>query len=119
MDDCHNLILCLGSNVEQAHDKIKEGLKLLISRGCSPIDCTEIYPSSSGYQNQIVRATCDADYENFLRTTKGVEAVLGRKPEHKEQGIVPIDIDIVVFDGNVMRPLDYQSDYYRQGMAML
>ncbi len=115
----YRLTLCLGSNVAAGRDMIRRALLALINEGLSPISCTDVYPSSSGYLNQIVVAKIGMDYDQALAATKEVERVLGRLPEHKEQGIVPVDIDIVVWNGEVIRRQDYESEYFRQGLLML
>ncbi len=111
--------LCLGSNVADGYDRIRRALSALIEDGWSPIECSEIYPSSSGYLNQIVVAAISIAYEDALAGTKSVERKLGRRAEHKYQGIVPVDIDIVVWNGEIKRPLDYESEYFKQGMDKL
>lgn len=111
--------LCLGSNVPDGHDRIRRALGALIEEGWSPIECSDIYPSSSGYLNQIVVADICNDYDAAVAGTKFVERRLGRRPQHKDQGVVPVDIDIVLWDGAVMRPLDYESDYFKQGLEKL
>lgn len=114
-----DVTLCLGANVAQGRQNILTALDALIADGWSPIVCSSIYPSSSGYLNQIVKAKVGCDYETALAATKSVERMLGRTPEHKMQNVVPIDIDIILWDGKIMRPLDYASEYFRQGLRLL
>lgn len=40
---------------------------------------------------------------------------LGRHPEDKASGIVPVDIDIVMCDGVVLRQRDYSARHFRTG----
>lgn len=113
------MTLCLGANVPLGHDNIIRALDALMAAGWSPVVCSDIYPSSSGYLNQIVKAKVGCDYNTALAATKSVERALGRRPEHKGQCIVPIDIDIVLWGDEIVRPLDYESEYFKQGMGML
>lgn len=115
----HTATICLGSNVGDAHDKIRQALTRLIDAGWSPVECSDIYHSSSGYLNQIVVATVRCGYEEALMTTKSVERMLGRRPEQKQCGIVPIDIDIVVWNAKVIRRLDFESEYFKQGLTLM
>lgn len=113
----YKAILCLGSNLnpkdaEWNIDFATKKLQLEISILAS----SAIYPSSSGYMNQVVTCTTTCNYEQLHEYTKRLEYSLGRRKAHKDQGIVPIDIDIVVFDDEVKRPLDYCSAYFKQGI---
>lgn len=80
---------------------------------------SHVYPSASGYQNCVVQACSKAGFEALQRASKDIELQLGRAPEMKERGEVPIDIDIVVFDQEVVRQADFDSAYFKKGMKFL
>lgn len=67
----------------------------------------------------VAEISCELTYADLLLHTKQIEMQLGRAPEMKASGLVPIDIDIVFFDCEVMRPQDAASAYFRQGLGTL
>ena len=104
------------------HQRAKE----MIDSACTALSqvaaewrASDIYPSSSGYENLVAELSCELPYADLLHLTKHTETRLGRTPEMKESGLVPIDIDIVYYDGEVMRPQDAASAYFRQGLRAL
>lgn len=113
----HELTLCIGSNLQprSAASKIEEATALLEAAGVAIVANSHVYPSASGYQNCVIKAKSEAEYAILLPATKEIERVLGRTPAMKERGEVPIDIDIVVFDQEVMRPTDFESAYFKKG----
>ena len=50
---------------------------------------------------------------------KEIETQQGRTSLSKQTGIIPIDIDIVVWNDEVMRPRDLQHEYMQKGLRML
>ena len=47
------------------------------------------------------------------------EIECGRTAVSKQQGVIPIDLDIVVWNGEVIRATDYSRDYVSKGVAQL
>lgn len=109
-------ILCLGSNAPDGEAKINTAMDMLQAKGCRALACSPIYPSSHGYLNQVVSID-PGQYDEAVLTalTKWAERRLGRRPEMKSAGQVPIDIDIVVMRGRTLRPADFASPYFQQG----
>ncbi len=48
-----------------------------------------------------------------------IERDHGRTPEDKSRGIVKIDIDLLCYDGELLKPEDWQRGYVREGVAEL
>ena len=48
-----------------------------------------------------------------------MEAEYGRVHDGSPAALVPLDIDIVVWNGEVLRPRDMQQEYMRIGLEML
>lgn len=53
-----------------------------------------------------------ASYIAFNSELKAIEYLLGRRKEHKQHGLVNIDIDAVVFGAHIMRPADWLRPYW-------
>lgn len=113
-------VLCLGSNAPDGEEKINAAVSMLQSKGCSVLAASPIYPSSHGYLNQVVSVD-PYIYDRYVLTalTKWAERRLGRRPEMKAAGQVPIDIDIVIFCGQTIRPTDFSTPYFQQGYRSL
>ena len=62
----------------------------------------------SPFYNQAIRIKTEYDREETIRIFKKTEKKLGRTPESKIEGIVPIDIDLIVWNGEICH-----DDYYR------
>ena len=62
----------------------------------------------SPFYNQDIRIQTEYDLEETIRIFKKTEKKLGRTPESKTEGIVPIDIDLIVWNGEICH-----DDYYR------
>ncbi|MCC8114142.1 MAG: 2-amino-4-hydroxy-6-hydroxymethyldihydropteridine diphosphokinase [Bacteroidales bacterium] len=112
-------ILCLGSNVADANQHIARALELLKSQGCEVLKTTNNYPSASGYSNRVVEVGTMMGHEELKSLAKQIEILEGRQPWMKEAGIVPIDIDVVMYGGAVVRPLDYATPYFTEGYNKL
>jgi 2-amino-4-hydroxy-6-hydroxymethyldihydropteridine diphosphokinase len=44
---------------------------------------------------------------------------LGRLPEEKSQGVVRIDIDLLMYDDSVLKPADLERDFVVEGLKSL
>jgi len=62
----------------------------------------------SPFYNQAIRIKTEYDREEILRIFKKTEKKLGRTPESKTQGKVPIDIDLIVWNEEICH-----DDYFR------
>ena len=43
----------------------------------------------------------------------------GRNPEEKRDGCIEIDIDLIAFDGEVIKDTDVDRDYIKKGAKQL
>lgn len=62
----------------------------------------------SDFQNIVARFSCAEQQEEINCLLKQMEIEQGRTPELKAQKIVPVDLDIILWNGAVVR-----NDYYR------
>lgn len=111
----HTSYIGIGSNVADAEAMILQACRKLQDEGCEILRTSGIYEVSSPYSNLVARAKSDCTYEKLNAMAKQIEADMGRTREMKPLGIVPIDIDVVVFDGKVTRPHDYEAEYFAKG----
>ncbi len=108
---------CSRENVEEACCRLS---RLLMSADISQIYETPAVNGGRGnYSNAVVRGETDMDFETLNSKLKQFELSLGRTPELKKSGIVPIDVDIVIFDGVVVREWDFRQTFFRIGFSEL
>lgn len=107
--------LGIGSNVADARYRILKVLELLPVSGCRILAQSDIYQVSSPYYNLVTKVSTELTYPALLELSKYLESQLGRLPHDKGDKVVPMDIDIVVFDNAVMRVHDFNAAYFSLG----
>lgn len=117
-----NLVLSIGSNLSS--DNVAEAILWLRGR-LSKMEVSRIYetPAVKGgmrsYSNAVVSGETYIELEDFNALLKKYEENCGRTPETRLRGDVVIDIDIVVCDGEILRPWDFRQNFFRIGYASL
>lgn len=115
--------ICLGSNASDAPAHVARAVGFIstIARnrndsGAYPSD-PEQTATTAIYTNRILEIDTDLHYDDLHRLCKEYES--GIRSAVVEEARVTIDIDIVVFNGAVLRPLDHTSAYFNKGLALL
>ena len=112
----NNVILCLGSNTD-CEANLKSAVGLL--RGYfgtirfSEAAYTEPVglPGSGLFLNQVAVAGTEASQEEVERALKDMEKRLGHMPDSKQKGQIPIDIDLLFWNGTILKPADWEKEY--------
>ena len=73
----------------------------------------------SPFSNQVAKLETCHSLEQLRSLLKSIEALNGRCAEDKEQGIVRLDIDILVYDHEILKPADLERDYVQEGLKAL
>ena len=63
-------------------------------------------------------STCSSTHE-ITTVLKKIEQEAGRTSEEKAQEIIRLDLDLLVCDGEVLKPKDLERDFVRQGIGFL
>ncbi len=71
------------------------------------------------YLNAVVVAETRLDYDTLHAQVKELERQHGRTPQSKAQGAIPLDIDIVAWNGEILRPRDWEQPYFTIGLNEL
>lgn len=71
------------------------------------------------YLNCVCYIKTTLSYSELNEKLKLFEQQAGRTPADKAKGRVPLDVDIVVWDSEVVRPADWESGYFQHGLAEL
>ncbi len=116
-------VLCVSSNVPDGVMKMIDTLDWLkksfppfrqsMSYGTKALDGNSIY------WNAVATVWCNLSYERLNEAMKQREAYEGRTAEMRQRKLVPIDIDIVIYDGEILRPKDFEQDFFQIGWKEL
>ncbi|MDE6556548.1 MAG: hypothetical protein K2K55_06245, partial [Duncaniella sp.] len=58
-------------------------------------------------------------YQKTIECLKEFEAGQGRTHAETQDGIIPIDLDLVIWDFTIKRPKDFERHYFNRGYAQL
>lgn len=117
-------VICIGSNVVRKRLTVAETIARL-APAFSHFHASEIYENDddSGlgapYANAVCCGDFDGDFDSLASLASQLEAACGRTPQSKSIGVMPLDIDIVVFHGTMVNRTQFCKDYFRQGYDLL
>ncbi len=121
----NNALISLAANDEKKEMTIARILKLI--EECSTIICqTPVYRSEAAgetqqplYANALLQIETEECYDSLRARFKSLEREAGRTPASKESGIIPLDIDIISWNGTVLKNRDMEYDYMKTGLRLL
>lgn len=115
--------ICLGSNASDAPAHIARAVAFICTIASIRDDSGD-YPSdpehtatTAIYTNRILEIGTALHYDRLHSLCKKYEST--ERAATVEEARVTIDIDIVIFNGAVLRPLDHASAYFNKGLALL
>ena len=120
----HSVLISLASNNEQEKN-LSEARKaltqVLISPDYTPAVWTEPYGKKEGalYLNQLVSAQTDLDNDELNGRLKDIEKTQGRDDETRRLGLVPIDLDLLLYDQQRFHLRGWQRPYIQQLLPKL
>lgn len=120
----HRCIICLGTNTESEYHislagKVLSDLFPRILWGEIVETVPEETESANSYLNQAAVIETDMSFEELKLLFKDIEKECGRTPEGKQKGVIPLDIDLLVFDVKIMKPADMEKKYVKQALSTL
>ena len=117
-------LFCIGSNCGDREGNVDAALVwlsgILADFRHTPVYATpDCHGGARKYMNAVaVGCTC-LEAPELERLCKDYECAAGRDAEAREAGNVPIDIDIVVFDGKILREKDFGCEFFKKGYKWL
>ena len=120
----YKCILCLGSNTnaEMQMAKAREALLTLFPDiRFSTLQETEAIGSTfhSPFLNQLAVFHTNLSAPAIRKMLKEIEKQAGRQTKDKAQGIVIIDIDLIIHGNRILKKDDVQRSFVRQGINEL
>lgn len=117
-----HLVLSVGSNCS---DREVEKALVWLKGNLDKFKSSRLYttPPVQGrgkpYVNAVAEGFADIDIDKFNILLKEFEKDAGRNELCRQKGIVPIDIDIVKCDDQILRPKDYLQKFFQIGYLEL
>lgn len=125
MTPLSQVVLSLGSNVPARHEMLMAGLVWLREHGLEGMRCSTLYttpalhPGKPEYMNAVVAGSIALHRDALNAALKRYEATCGRNDDMRCRGLVPIDIDIVMWNGAVLRNQDFQQQFFQIGWTQI
>ena len=116
-------IICLGGNTADIHSRIEaaEGFMATLGEVMASSGRYRTAPEYAGesepYLNEVMKLSTNLDIEELRKRTKDYERAV--REQNTAAPLVNLDIDIVVWNGTVIRPKDAVAAYFKQGLAKL
>ena len=71
------------------------------------------------FRNVLVKANTEMSPEEVIDKIKQTERAVGRTPRDKYLGRMIMDIDLIQYQGRILRPQDFERDYVQQLLPTL
>ncbi len=116
--------LCIGSNYEPEQNvalararlqQLLPGIRFAAYRYTEPLHMTH----SALFLNQVAVFDTDRPAGELRALFKEIEREAGRLPDDKKCERVCLDIDLLYYDNNILKPVDMGLDYVREGLNEL
>ena len=117
----HSCLLCLGSNY-QRHTAMEAARKALSQHFPEIRFSKEMETEAIGdkflstFSNQLAVLNTALSSGEVRTILKQIEKENGRLPEDKEQGIVKLDIDLLIADDRILKPDDLKKEFVQRGI---
>jgi 2-amino-4-hydroxy-6-hydroxymethyldihydropteridine diphosphokinase len=120
LNKVHQVIISLASNrfqktnlskARSCLEEILSDLKYTDELWTQPVGNAK---RKDAYLNQLVSGTTEMEEEALCQWMKQTEFSFGRTQAKRLLGIVPIDIDLMEFDGEKRHQLDWQRPYVKE-----
>lgn len=117
-------VFSIGSNFGDRNAYVYEGLKWLANFlkdfKSSPLYASpDCFGSNREYINAVACGKTTSSVVDLEALCKTFETDCGRDAEMRRSGNVPVDIDLVIYDNEILRPNDYKREFFKMGYRMI
>lgn len=115
----HKVLIGIGTNSD-ANSNMKQAINYLLSYfpNIKFTKWIETPPFGAGFSapflNSLAYLQTDMQREQLQQLLKTIERNMGRLPTHKKEGKIIIDIDLLQWNGEILKPDDFKRDYMQQ-----
>ncbi len=121
----NKLIISIGSNTPDKARRIADALTWL-ALTFRDVRASEVYRTEEYHRRHPDYFNCVAEARTELDSAADVTALLkdfecrqGRTPQSKISGLVPVDLDLVIFNDSILRPHELEREYFLIGYRQL
>ena len=117
-----NVVVCIGSNCGERQTALLNATQWL-SRILSDFKKSAIYETpcalaeGSHYLNCVVCGKWNGGIDELEHSLKDYERRKGRDEACRKRGDVPVDIDVVICDGEIIKEWDYRQKFFQIGFG--
>ena len=120
----NEVILCLGTNLPNRRQRLSSAIARLaahvaVADYSEAVESADVSGLGADYLNVVVRCFTSLSLNELRRLISRIEEAEGRTAQAKLSGCMPIDIDVVMYGGEVVSRYDYQREYFRQAYQLL
>ena len=120
----NNVILSLGSNSHDSNEQMRRCIHWLqntlqVTAKSTVYRTAATNGKDADYTNAVVAVGTSMPIDQLNGLMKQYERECGRTPQSKSLGSIPIDIDVVIFNNQVIRPKDFAQPYFTIGYQQL
>ena len=115
-------IICIGSNKDRS-ENIDQVIRTLQAhypgaRFSTPemADAVDLPEGSKPFLNLVAMLPTLEEKEELIAFLKELEEDMGRDPDDDEEGIIPMDQDLMEWNEEVVKPLDLVRPYVVSGL---
>lgn len=114
----NKIILALGSNIQQKYH-MRQAVALLCDTFknmyfTEPCWTKPIGLDSEDFLNGMASAETNLSVEEVLAHLKSIEKSCGRTPQESKRGVIPMDIDLLMYAGQLFHEEDWERPYVRR-----
>lgn len=116
--------ICLGSNygpdvnINKARISLKQHFPDIVF-GHPVITPSEGDTTAPDYTNQAARFTSTLSIPEIKLIFKDIEAECGRTPQSKSTGLIPLDIDLLIYGSTIVKPRDLNTSYVQKALSSI
>ena len=117
-------LICIGSNYNRKKNLLlaRQRLQALFPtvRFATEEETEQLYLRSFAlFSNQVAEFVTELDEECVVDELKAIEREAGRRPGDKVKEKICLDIDLLMYNGKILRPKDMNQEYVRKGIKQL
>lgn len=120
----NRFVLSLGSNTSERRENVVAAIRYLkeVFTVSSVSSVYETLPWGGGvsmYANCVLSGATQMELDAVLALAKEWERKNGRDEIAKKCGIVPVDVDVVIWNDEVLRPKELEREYFMIGYRQI
>ena len=116
----NSVVISIGSNSRDRQWQVEHAIEWL-QKHLSATTISSIYDSEADnhrdpdYLNAVIIGECKYAFDTISAKVKEYESICGRTHASKLTGNIPMDLDIVIWNGDIIRPIDFNKAYFQKG----